>query len=337
MSTPLVLVVIVVGIALIFDFVNGFHDAANSIATVVATRVLKPWQAVLWAAFWNFAAFLVLPLKVANEIAKILDSGVVSIGLVFAGLAGAIFWNVLTAWLGLPSSSSHALIGGMIGAGVAKAGPDVVNWDKVRRTAVFILYSPLIGLALGFTLVVLVMWIVHRMRARRKVERTFRSLQLLSAAAFSLGHGANDAQKTMGIIAALLVGANRLDPGVLEKADGLPLWIVLSCHGAIALGTMMGGWKIVKTMGNKLTRLQPMGGVCAETAAAATLFFTSYKGIPVSTTHTITGAIVGVGSANRLSAVRWNVASQVVWAWILTIPGSALVAAGTYGIVAVLS
>ncbi|MFN8022627.1 MAG: inorganic phosphate transporter [Acidimicrobiales bacterium] len=337
MSTPLLLVVIVVGIALIFDFVNGFHDAANSIATVVATRVLKPWQAVLWAAFWNFAAFLVLPLKVANEIAKILDSGVVSIGLVFAGLAGAIFWNVLTAWLGLPSSSSHALIGGMIGAGIAKAGPDVVNWDKVRRTAMFIIYSPLIGLALGFTLVVLVMWIVHRMRARRKVERTFRSLQLLSAAAFSLGHGANDAQKTMGIIAALLVGANRLDPGVLEKADGLPLWIVLSCHGAIALGTMMGGWKIVKTMGNKLTRLQPMGGVCAESAAAATLFFTSYKGIPVSTTHTITGAIVGVGSANRLSAVRWNVASQVVWAWILTIPGSALVAAATYGVVAVLS
>ena len=337
MSTPLLLVVVVVGIALIFDFVNGFHDAANSIATVVATRVLSPWQAVLWAAFWNFAAFLVLPLKVANEIAKIIDSGVVSIGLVFAGLAGAIFWNVLTAWLGLPSSSSHTLIGGMIGAGVAKAGPDVVNWDKVRRTAVFIIYSPLIGLALGFTLVVLVMWIVHRMRARRRVERTFRSLQLVSAAAFSLGHGANDAQKTMGIIAALLVGANRLDPGVLEEADGLPMWIVLSCHGAIALGTMMGGWKIVKTMGNKLTRLQPMGGVCAETAAAATLFFTSYKGIPVSTTHTITGAIVGVGSANRLSAVRWNVAGQVVWAWILTIPGSALVAAGTYGIVAVLS
>jgi PiT family inorganic phosphate transporter len=335
--TPLFLVVVVVGIALVFDFVNGFHDAANSIATVVATRVLKPWQAVLWAAFWNFAAFLVLPLKVANEIAKIIDSDVVSIGLVFAGLAGAIFWNVLTAWLGLPSSSSHALIGGMVGAGLAKAGFHVVNWDKLRKTAVFIVYSPLIGLALGFVLIVLVMWIVHRIRAKRKVERTFRGMQLVSAAAFSLGHGANDAQKTMGIIAVLLIGAKRLDPGVLDSSDGLPLWIVLSCHGAIALGTMMGGWKIVKTMGNKLTRLQPMGGVCAETAAAATLFFTSYKGIPVSTTHTITGAIVGVGSANRLSAVRWNIASRVVWAWVLTIPGSAIVAALTYWLVAAVS
>ena len=335
--TPLFLVVVVVGIALVFDFVNGFHDAANSIATVVATRVLKPWQAVLWAAFWNFAAFLVLPLKVANEIAKIIDSNVVSIGLVFAGLAGAIFWNVLTAWLGLPSSSSHALIGGMVGAGLAKSGFHVVNWDKLRKTAVFIVYSPLIGLALGFVLIVMVMWIVHRIKAKRKVERTFRGMQLLSAAAFSLGHGANDAQKTMGIIAVLLIGAKRLDPSVLDSSDGLPIWIVLSCHAAIALGTMFGGWKIVKTMGNKLTRLQPMGGVCAETAAAATLFFTSYKGIPVSTTHTITGSIVGVGSANRLSAVRWNIASRVVWAWVLTIPGSAIVAALTYWIVAVVS
>ena len=335
--TPLFLVVVVVGIALVFDFVNGFHDAANSIATVVATRVLKPWQAVLWAAFWNFAAFLVLPLKVANEIAKIIDSNVVSIGLVFAGLAGAIFWNVLTAWLGLPSSSSHALIGGMVGAGLAKSGFHVVNWDKLRKTAVFIVYSPLIGLALGFVLIVMVMWIVHRIKAKRKVERTFRGMQLLSAAAFSLGHGANDAQKTMGIIAVLLIGAKRLDPSVLDSSDGLPIWIVLSCHAAIALGTMFGGWKIVKTMGNKLTRLQPMGGVCAETAAAATLFFTSYKGIPVSTTHTITGAIVGVGSANRLSAVRWNIASRVVWAWVLTIPGSAIVAALTYWLVAVVS
>lgn len=337
MSTPFVLVAFVVGIALVFDFVNGFHDAANSIATVVATRVLTPFQAVLWAAFWNFAAFLVLPLEVANEIAKIVDPAAVSIGLVFAGLAGAIFWNVLTARLGLPSSSSHALIGGLVGAGLAKSGPDIVNWERIRRTAVFIVYSPLFGLALGFVLIVLVMWSVHRVRAKRRVERTFRSLQLLSAAAFSLGHGANDAQKTMGIIAVLLIGAKRLDPGVLDDPDGLPMWIVLSCHGAIALGTMLGGWKIVKTMGNKLTRLQPMGGVCAETAAAATLFFTSIKGIPVSTTHTITGAIVGVGSANRLSAVRWNIASRVVWAWVLTIPGSAIVAALTYWVVAVLS
>jgi PiT family inorganic phosphate transporter len=328
------LVFAVVAIALVFDFVNGFHDAANSIATVVATRVLKPWQAVIWAAFWNFVAFAVLPLKVANEIASIVSSSVVSVGLIFAGLMGAVFWNVLTAYLGLPSSSSHALIGGVVGAGIAKSGGHVVNLDKLRKTAVFIFYSPLIGLALGFILLVTVMWIVHKMRARRKVNRTFRSLQLLSAAAFSLGHGANDAQKTMGIIAALLVGANRLDRSALSSSGGIPLWVVLSCHAAIALGTMFGGWRIVRTMGTKLTRLQPMGGVCAETAAAATLFFASYQGIPVSTTHTITGAIVGVGSAERLSAVRWNVARRVVWAWVLTIPGAGAVAALTYLVVA---
>lgn len=329
------LLVIVVAIALIFDFVNGFHDAANSIATIVATRVLKPWQAVIWAAFFNFISFLILPLTVANTIAKIISSDVVSIGLVFAGLAGAIFWNVLTAWLGLPSSSSHALIGGMVGAGVAKAGWHVVNVETLKKTGVFIIYSPLVGLMLGFALIVLVMWIVHRIRAKNRVNKTFRSLQLLSAAAFSLGHGANDAQKTMGIIAALLIGAGRLDKDVLKHSDGLPMWIVLSCHAAIGLGTMTGGWKIVKTMGTKLTKLEPMGGVCAETAAAATLFFASYNGVPVSTTHTITGAIVGVGSANRLSAVRWNVARRVGWAWVLTIPGSALVAILTYWIVEV--
>ncbi|MFT3852421.1 MAG: inorganic phosphate transporter [Ilumatobacteraceae bacterium] len=327
----------VVGIALVFDFVNGFHDAANSIATVVATRVLKPWQAVVWAAFWNFAAFLLIPLTVANEIAKIVDPSTVSVGLIFAGLIGAIFWNVLTAYLGLPSSSSHALIGGVVGAGIAKSGGHVVDLDQLRKTAVFIFYSPLIGLALGFVLIVGVMWTVHRFRARRRVNRTFRSLQLVSAAAFSLGHGANDAQKTMGIIAALLIGAGRLHPGAIDDPEGIPLWVVLSCHGAIALGTMLGGWRIVRTMGTKLTRLQPMGGVCAESAAAATLFFASYQGIPVSTTHTITGAIVGVGSAERLSAVRWNVARRVVWAWVLTIPGSAVVAMITYWIVAALS
>ncbi len=331
------LLVTVVAIALIFDFVNGFHDAANSIATVVATRVLKPWQAVIWAAFWNFIAFAILPLKVANEVAKIIDSSVVSIGLVFAGLLGAIFWNVLTAVLGLPSSSSHALIGGMVGAGIAKSGGHVVNLDRVQKTAVFIVYSPLLGLVLAFVLIVAVMWLVHRSRKKRAINKTFRSLQLLSAAAFSLGHGANDAQKTMGIIAALLVGANELDANVLEKSDALPLWIVLSCHSAIALGTMFGGWRIVRTMGNKLTRLQPMGGVCAESAAAATLFFASYKGIPVSTTHTITGAIVGVGSANRMSAVNWNVASRVVWAWVFTIPGAGIVAMLSYWFVAAVS
>ncbi|HEY5424457.1 MAG TPA: inorganic phosphate transporter, partial [Ilumatobacteraceae bacterium] len=243
--------VAVVAIALLFDFVNGFHDAANSIATVVATRVLQPWQAVIWAAFWNFIAFAVLPLKVANEIAKIIDPDVVSIGLVFAGLLGAIFWSVLTAWLGLPSSSSHALIGGMVGAGIAKDGAHVVNLAPLQKTAVFIVYSPLIGLFLGFVLIIGVMWLVHRRRNKRRVNRTFRSLQLVSAAAFSLGHGANDAQKTMGIIAALLVGANKLDPSVLTEPDSIPLWIVLSCHIAIALGTMFGGWRIVRTMGNK--------------------------------------------------------------------------------------
>ena len=329
------LVVVVVGIALIFDFVNGFHDAANSIATVVATRVLKPWQAVIWAAFFNFISFLILPLEVANAIAKIIDPAVVSIGLVFAGLMGAIFWNVLTAWLGLPSSSSHALIGGMIGAGVAKAGWEVVDDTTLKKTAVFIVYSPLIGLLLSFTAIVVVMWLVHRIRAKRKVNQTFRGLQLLSAAAFSIGHGANDAQKTMGIIAALLIGAGHLNASVLDNPETLPLWIVLSCHTAIALGTMFGGWRIVKTMGTKLTKLEPMGGVCAESAAAATLFFASHNGIPVSTTHTITGAIVGVGSSKRISAVRWNVARRVVWAWVLTIPGSAAVAALTYGVVEV--
>ena len=332
------MVIAVVGIALVFDFVNGFHDAANSIATVVATRVLKPWQAVLWAAFFNFAAFFFLPLEVANAIAKIVDPKFISIGLVFAGLMGAIVWNVLTAWLGLPSSSSHALIGGMVGAGFAKVGPDVFTKGTMvtlRKTAVFIIYSPLVGLLLAFTMLVVVMWIVHRIRNKHAVDRTFRGLQLVSAAAFSLGHGANDAQKTMGIIAALLIGAKKLDASVLDDPNGLPLWIVLSCHGAIAMGTMFGGWKIVKTMGSKLTRLEPMGGVCAESAAAATLFFASYNGIPVSTTHTITGAIVGVGSAKRISAVRWNVARRVAWAWVLTIPGSAAVAMLMYLIVEV--
>jgi inorganic phosphate transporter, PiT family len=244
MSTTDLLVIVVVGIALIFDFVNGFHDAANSIATIVATRVLKPWQAVIWAAFFNFISFLVLPLAVANTIAKIVDPDVVSIGLVFAGLVGAIFWNVLTAWLGLPSSSSHALIGGMVGAGVAKAGWDVVNMESLRKTAAFIVYSPLIGLVLGFSLIIIVSWSVYRFKNRNRVNKSFRGMQLLSAAAFSIGHGANDAQKTMGIIVALLIGADKLDSSVLDNSEAIPLWIVLSCHAAIALGTMTGGWKI---------------------------------------------------------------------------------------------
>lgn len=327
------LLVAVIALALVFDFVNGFHDAANSIATVVATRVLSPFRAVLWAAFWNFIAFAVLGTAVANTIAKgVIDQNIISIGVIFAALVGAVLWNVLTAWLGLPSSSSHALIGGMVGAGIAKAGGHVILLDGLRKTGVFIIYSPLIGLALGLSLVVLIMWIFSSFKNTRMSNRVFRRMQLVSAAAFSLGHGANDAQKTMGLILALLIGANKLHP----DAD-VPLWVVLSAHTAIALGTMFGGWKIVKTMGNKLTRLQPMGGFAAETAAAVTLFYTSAKGIPVSTTHTITGAIVGVGSAQRLSAVRWGVAGRVVWAWILTIPGAALASAFTYMIVAALS
>lgn len=319
--------------ALAFDFVNGFHDAANSIATVVATRVLTPIQAVAWAAFWNFIAFAVLGTEVAKTIAKgVVDQGIISIGVIFAALIGAIFWNVLTAWLGLPSSSSHALIGGMVGAGVAKAGGHVVLLDGLKKTGVFIIYSPMIGLGLGLLLIVIIMWIVHNFKHVTLTNKIFRRLQLVSAAAFSLGHGANDAQKTMGIILALLIATNKVGP----EAD-VPLWVVLSAHFAIALGTMFGGWRIVKTMGTKLTRIQPMGGFAAETAAALTLFFTSAKGIPVSTTHTITGAIVGVGSVNRLSAVRWGVARRVLWAWIFTIPGAALVAAGAYAVVAFVS
>ena len=289
---------------MIFDFVNGFHDAANSIATVVATRVLKPWQAVIWAAFWNFIAFAVLPLKVANEIAKIIDSNVVSIGLVFAGLLGAIVWNVVTAVLGLPSSSSHALIGGMVGAGIAKSGGHVVNLDRVKKTAVFIVYSPLLGLLLAFVLIVLVMWLVHRSRNKRARQPN------VPQPAAGVGGGVQPRprrQRRAEDDGDHRRPARRRAQARRQRAqetDAMPLWIVLSCHSAIALGTMFGGWRIVRTMGNKLTRLQPMGGVCAESAAAATLFFASYKGIPVSTTHTITGAIVGVGSADRMSAVQ---------------------------------
>ncbi len=333
------LLYVVIGIALIFDFVNGFHDAANSIATVVATRVLTPFKAVLWAAFWNFIAFAVLGTHVAKFIAKdILDLGptdkpFVTIGVIFAALMGAIFWNVLTAWMGLPSSSSHALIGGMIGAGIAKGGGHVVKIDGLRKVGTFIIYSPLVGLALGLLLFILVMWLFHKYTNVKLTNRIFRKLQLVSAAAFSLGHGANDAQKTMGLIFALLLGSGK----ITDPDSEIPMWVVLSAHTAIGLGTMFGGWKIVKTMGNKLTRLQPMGGFAAETAAAVTLFFASAKGIPVSTTHTITGAIVGVGSTQRLSAVRWGVASKVVWAWIFTIPGAAIVAALSYYVVAALS
>jgi inorganic phosphate transporter, PiT family len=324
---------IVIVVALAFDYVNGFHDAANSIATVVSTRVLSPRAAVAWAAFFNFAAFLVFGTHVATTIAKdVVLQDVLSIGVVFSGLVGAIVWDLLTFWLGLPTSSSHALVGGMAGAAVAKAGGHVLLIDGVRKIGVFIVLSPLIGLAFAMILMVTILWTFHRVHRVDRLNRGFRRGQLVSAAAFSLGHGANDAQKTMGIILAVLIASNEVHP----DAD-VPLWVVLAAHTAIGLGTLTGGWRIVKTMGSKITRLQPVGGVAAESAAAATLFFTSAAGIPVSTTHTITGAIVGVGATRRISAVRWGVAGRVVWAWILTIPGSFIVAAATYFLVGALS
>jgi PiT family inorganic phosphate transporter len=326
-------VVFVVAVALVFDYSNGFHDAANSIATVVSTRVLSPRVAVIWAAFFNFVAFLVFGTHVANTIAKdVVVQDVLSIGVVFAGLVGAIGWNLLTFYLGLPTSSSHALVGGMAGAAVAKAGGHVLLIEGLRKIGVFIVLSPLIGLALGLVTTLAILWAFHRVRRVELLQQGFRRGQLVSAALFSLGHGGNDAQKTMGIILAVLISAGHLP----ADAD-VPLWVVLAAHTAIGLGTLSGGWRIVKTMGSKITRLQPAGGVAAESAAAATLFFTSAAGIPVSTTQTITGAIVGVGAARRLSAVRWGVAGTVVWAWVLTIPGAFTIAALTYGVLGVVS
>jgi PiT family inorganic phosphate transporter len=319
MNVALVLIVIV---ALAFDFFNGFHDAANSIATVVSTRVLTPRVAVAWAAFFNFAAFLIFGTAVAATIAKdVVDSDVLSNAVIFAGLLGAIAWDVLTWYFGLPTSSSHALVGGMAGAAVAAAGWDALIASGLQKIAVFIVLSPIVGFLMGFTLMVIVFWMFHRYRKVDKLNRGFRRTQLVSAAAFSLGHGANDAQKTMGIILALLIAND-----VLPETASVPLWVVLSAHTAIGLGTLFGGWRIVHTMGSRITKLQPVGGMSAETAAAMTLFFTAHAGIPVSTTHTITGAIAGVGTTQRLSAVRWGVAGRVIWAWILTIPGSFAVA-----------
>jgi PiT family inorganic phosphate transporter len=325
------LLVLVIGVALGFDFVNGFHDAANSIATVVSTRVLSPRLAVVWAAIFNFVAFMVFGTHVASTIAKdVVIQDVLSIGVIFAGLVGAIAWNLITYWLGLPTSSSHALVGGMAGAALAKGGAHVIVEEGLRKIAVFIVLAPLIGLAAGFVLMVGTLWATYPTRRVERTNRRFRRLQLLSAAAYSLGHGANDAQKTMGIILALLIAA-----GHVSRTGDVPLWVVLAAHTAIALGTLSGGWRIVKTMGTRITKLQPVGGVCAETAGAMTLFATSAAGIPVSTTHTITGSIVGVGSARRLSAVRWDVAGRVVWAWIITIPAAMLMAALVYAVVAV--
>ena len=323
-------VVAIVALALLFDFTNGFHDAANSIATVVSTRVLTPRMAVVWAASFNFIAFLVFHTGVANTVGKTVDPAVVSEAVIFAGLVGAVAWNLLTWWLGLPTSSSHALIGGFAGAGVAKAGFDVLNAASLEKTILFIALSPLLGMVLGFLLMLANLWIFGRATPAR-VDRLFRRLQLVSAAAFSLGHGGNDAQKTMGIISALLVGSGHLQ----LKANGdlpVPNWVVLAAYSAIALGTLSGGWRIVKTLGQRITALKPVGGFSAETAAACSLYLATFLGIPVSTTHTITGAIVGVGSTRRLSAVRWGVAGRIVWAWVLTIPAAATVAAVTYAI-----
>ena len=317
----------VILVALAFDFVNGFHDAANSIATVVSTRVLSPRYAVLWAAFFNFVAFLVFDTHVANTIGKgVVDPHVIDTPVVFAALTGAIIWDLVTWWFGIPSSSSHALIGGLAGAAVAKSGAAVLDAPGLTKIGVSIVLSPLIGLALGFWLMVAVFWIFRRFTPAR-VDALFRRGQLVSAALYSLGHGGNDAQKTMGIITVLLY-AN----GMLGETFHVPLWVVLACHAAMGLGTLSGGWRIVRTMGLGITKLKPVGGFCAETGGAMTLFLATNLGIPVSTTHTITGAIVGVGSVVSASAVRWGVAGRIVWAWVLTIPCTAFLSAVTWAL-----
>ena len=321
-SISLGVVIFLVAVALVFDYMNGFHDAANSIATVVSTRVLKPYQAVVWAAFFNFAALFVFKLKVAATVGQgILDASVVDHHIVFGALVGAIVWNVITWYYGLPSSSSHALIGGLIGAAVAKSGFWALQSAGIYKTLIFIVVSPTLGFLLAGLMMVAVSWICRRTTPAR-VDRWFRRLQLFSAAMYSLGHGGNDAQKTMGIIMMLLIAA-----GITAPQDAIPTWVVISCYTAISLGTLFGGWRIVKTMGQKITKLKPVGGFCAETGGAMTLFLATGLGIPVSTTHTITGAIVGVGSAHSVSAVRWGVAGNIVLAWILTIPCSAAIAA----------
>src|SRR5574343_470072 len=321
-------VALLVVLALLFDFMNGFHDAANSIATVVSTGVLKPQQAVLFAAFFNVIAISIFHLSVAKTIGKgIVEPGVVDHHVVFGALIGAITWNVITWWYGIPSSSSHALIGGIIGAVMAKAGVSKLVGAGILKTVAFIFVSPLLGFLLGSLMMVLVSWLFRR-TSPNKVDKWFRRLQLASAGAYSLGHGGNDAQKTIGIIWLLLIAT-----GYSSASDtSPPTWTILICYAAIGLGTMFGGWRIVKTMGQKITKLKPVGGFCAETGGAMTLFLATALGIPVSTTHTITGAIVGVGSTQRASAVRWGVAGNIVWAWIFTIPAAAFVAGVFYWI-----
>jgi PiT family inorganic phosphate transporter len=329
--------VLLVGLALCFDFINGFHDAANSIATVVSTRVLSPRMAVVWAAFFNFIAFAVFGTHVAGNIAKGVDARVVTLPLVAAGLTGAVVWDLFTWWRGLPTSSSHALLGGLAGAAVvargiqtgsALAGLRALDLPFFTWTALFIVVSPLLGAALGFLLMLLVMIAFGRFSSR-VIDRHFRKMQLLSASLYSLGHGGNDAQKTMGIIVMALTSAGVAGARAKQSPTAIPFWVVLACHAAMGLGTFSGGWRIVKTMGMKITKLQPVGGFCAETSGAITLFLATALGIPVSTTHTIAGAIVGVGSVRKLSAVRWGVAGRIVWAWTLTGPGAAAIGAVT--------
>jgi PiT family inorganic phosphate transporter len=339
MNVTLGFVILIIFVALVFDYINGFHDAANSIATVVSTRVLSPGLAVIWAAFFNFIAFAIF----GTRVAKTIGGDLVNINLVtadmrlyvlLAALLGAIIWNIITWWLGLPTSSSHALVGGYAGAAIAAykgIGGLLIpaGWIK---TIIFIVASPLIGMFLGFIFMLSVFWLFRR-TSPNNVDKIFRRGQLFSAAAFSLGHGGNDAQKTMGIITVALVAGNILTAAPGGKLPEIPLWVVLTAHAAIGLGTLSGGWRIVHTMGSKITKLKPVGGFCAETAGAATLFFATLTGIPVSTTHTITGAIVGVGATRRLSAVKWGVAGRIIWAWVLTIPIAAIIAAISYFII----
>jgi inorganic phosphate transporter, PiT family len=321
----LALIIILIAIAFIFDFLNGLHDAANSIATVVSTRVLSPSVAVVWAAFFNFIAFLFFGLHVAQTIGVgLIAADVVDWRVIFGALMGAISWNLITWWGGIPSSSSHALIGGLLGAGTAKAGIGAVVWPGVVKTVGAIVWSPLLGFTLAILLWLGVAWVFLR-STPLAVDRIFRVLQLGSAALYSIGHGGNDAQKTMGIIAGLLYAEGLLGPKFY-----VPFWIVLSCHGAMALGTLVGGWRIVRTMGSRITRLKPVQGFCAETAGAATLYLATSLGVPVSTTHTITGAIMGVGSARRVSAVRWGIAGSIMIAWLVTLPAAALIGALFY-------
>jgi PiT family inorganic phosphate transporter len=324
--------VALISVALIFDLLNGLHDAANSIATVVSTRVLRPQYAVMWAAFFNFIAFLFFGLHVAQTVGTgIVAADVVDAAVIFGALMGAICWNLITWWLGIPSSSSHALIGGLAGAAVTKAGLGSIVWSGLGITAAAIVFSPLLGFFLALLLVLTVSWVFVR-SSPSAVDNTFRTLQFVSASLYSLGHGGNDAQKTMGIIAVLLYSQ-----GLLGSTFHIPLWVILSCQAAMALGTLVGGWRIVHTMGSRITRLHPVQGFCAEAGGAITLFLATYFGIPVSTTHTITGAIIGVGAARKTAAVRWNVAGDVILAWIVTLPAAALLGAAFYELYELLS